>query len=123
MTPEQIRQKTAQFAAEVRAAILPLVPVCEPWRYDGDSEEYCVFHWIETAPLFAGDRPAQLLFSLTVDWYLPGVPIEGVPNTDPEPKKSQLREALFALRGSWPTVTDAGDEEGQHWVFELEVVR
>ena len=25
----------------LRGAILPLVPVCEPDRYDGDAKEYC----------------------------------------------------------------------------------
>lgn len=123
MTPEQIAAASSAFASEVRAAVLPIVPICEPWQYSGDALEYCVFQFFETSTLFAGSRPAGLIFHLTVDWYTPGVPGVSTVDTNPEPRKSQIREAVYSLGGSWPTITDASDETGLHYVFETEVPR
>lgn len=99
----------------IRAAVLPLVPICEPNTYGGDEEEYCTFNYSEQPGVFAEGRPDCIMYLLQLHWFLPA-------GVNPLRKKVQLRHALLAARCTYPSTTDASDEDGQHYVFECQCV-
>lgn len=97
----------------VRAALLPIVPIVQPQQYDGEALEYITYVCTTLPELPAEGRPAALRYLLQISWYLP----HGV---NPNEKKRQIAEELWAAGLTYPSVTDASDEEGQHYVFECE---
>lgn len=94
-------------------AVSPIVPVCVPDEYDGDSSEYCTFDYSTAATLFGDDRPDVLLYMLSLHWFLPN-------GVNPLKKKKQICSALHQAGLSWPEVMNASDEDCQHYVFECE---
>lgn len=97
----------------VRETLLPIVPIVEPQSYDGKALEYIVFTYTELPALDADGRPGALRYLLSISWYLP----RGV---NPREKKRQIAEELWAAGMTYPSVTDASDDAGQHYVFECE---
>lgn len=101
---------------KIRAAVEPLVPECEPDIYTGDAEEYCTYNYREIPDAFGDSLPHVMRFLVQVHWFLPL-------KKRPHPKKRQLGQALGATNlFTWPTVTNASDELGQHYVYEFQAV-
>lgn len=99
----------------VRGALLPIVPVVEPHSYDGKALEYIVFSYTEIPALDADGRPGALRYLLSISWYLPW-------GVNPREKKRQIAEELWAAGCTYPSVVDASDEDGQHYIFECEAL-
>lgn len=100
----------------IRAAIDPLVAVCVPDLYTGDEEEYCTYNYNEIATMFADNRPHVVRYLIQVHWFLPL-------KRRPQPKKRALRRALGTMPlATWPTIENASDEIGQHYVYEFQAV-
>lgn len=97
----------------VRTSLLPIVPIVEPHRYDGEALEYITFNYTELPGLHADGRPGALRYLLQIHWYLPH-------GTNPNEKKRQIAEELWAAGLTYPSVVDASDDDGQHYVFECE---
>ena len=97
----------------LRAAVLPIVPICEPDSYPGDSNEYCTFDYTEVPDSFGDDMPQAIRYLVSLHWYLPA-------GVNPIAKKKKIRKALMAADFSAPTITNASDDDGQHYVFECE---
>lgn len=97
----------------LRAAILPLVPVCEPDIYDGPELEYCTFVYDDSPDVFADGFPGVIVHSVILNWYLP----YGV---DPIEKKRQICRALYAAGFTYPYVTNVGDGVSQRFTFECD---
>lgn len=97
----------------IRAALLPIVPIVEPNRYDGEALEYITFRYDTLTEISAEGRPGALRHLVTVNWYLPN-------GVNPAGKKRQIAEELWAAGLTYPQVVDASDEEGQHYAFECE---
>ena len=100
--------------AKVRAAVLPIVPICDPGAYRGKAQEYCVYSMSRRPILYGDDVPHVMRYLISVHWFLPT-------SINPERKMLELRSALARI-GTYPTVEDASDLKGQHYVFELEAV-
>ena len=101
---------------KIRAAVEPLVPVCVPGIYTGEAEEYCTFNDTEISAGFGDNRAHAVRYLVQLHWFLPL-------KRRPHPKKKALRRALMAVRGfAAPTITDATDGDGQHYVYEFEAV-
>lgn len=100
----------------IKAAVEPLVPVCVPNLYTGDAKEYCTYNYNEIPAAFGDNRPNAVRYLVQVHWFLPL-------KQRPVPKKKALRRALGTLPAStWPTIEDASDALGQHYVYEFESV-
>ena len=97
----------------VREALLPLVPIVEPHSYDGEELEYITFQSTVLPEIHADGHPRALRHLLQVHWFLPR-------RVNPNAKKRAIAEELWAARLTYPSITDASDEEGQHYVFECE---
>lgn len=100
----------------LRAAIEPLVAEIVPDLYQGDSKEYCTYNYTEVPDGYGDNLPHATRYLVQLHWFLPL-------KRRPQPKKKKLKQALAAVRGfTAPTVTNASDEIGQHYVFELVAV-
>lgn len=99
----------------IRAAVLPIVSVCEPNQYDGDALEYCTFAYTELPVCFGDNAPHAIRYLVQLHWFLPT-------GERPAAKKKQLRQALATAGCTYPSVENASDADGQHYVFECEYV-
>lgn len=101
----------------IQAAIKPLVAVCVPDFYTGSEKEYCTYNYTEIPAAFGDGRPHAVRYLVQVHWFLPL-------KKRPHPKKRELGRALGAMQQcvTWPTITNASDELGQHYVYELQAV-
>lgn len=99
----------------IRNAILPIVPVCEPEIYNGPEEEYCTFTYSEFPDILAEGRPGAIRYEVQLHWFLPN-------GRNPLQKKVQIRRALLQIGATYPSTISAGDNDGQHYVFEFQLV-
>lgn len=84
-----------------------------PNVYTGSLLEYLTWNYTEIPVVFADSLPHAARYLVQVHYYLP-------PKADPNPIKQQLRLALTGAGCTWPSITNASDKEGQHYVFECE---
>lgn len=104
----------------IEAAVKPIVPICVPRLYGGVATEYCTYNYTETPDSFGDDTAEVLRCSVQVHWVFPWSP--GISETDAvKAKKKALRRVLGAVMTS-PAVTNAGDDEWEHYVFEGEML-
>ena len=94
--------------------VTPIVSICEPVSYDGDREEYCTFLIDDWPAGFADGMPFAMRRNVILNWFLPR-------NVNPLKKKRKLCKALAAAGFTYPSITNASDEGGQHYVFETEI--
>lgn len=105
-------------------AVTQVVPVCVPGFYAPDAGEqaatvYCTFNYTETPDSFGDDAPGAVRYLCQIHLYAPWTPAAGESNNTLAMRKA-LRRALTAAGFTAPSVTDASDEDGQHYVFECE---
>lgn len=88
------------------------IPVCEPKLYEGKALEYCVYTYTAVPVGHADNTAAGYRLLVSLHWYLP---------TRRRPSKRwALCRAIIDMGGTPPTVEDASDGDGQHYVFEFE---
>lgn len=105
----------------IEAAVKPIVGICVPNLYGGNALEYCVYNYTEMPDLVGDDEPEVIRCSVQVHWMFPWEP--GISEqAEIRTKKRRLRSALAAAGMTWPTVTPAGDQEFEHFVFEGEML-
>lgn len=97
----------------LRAAILPLVPVCEPDDYNGSEPEYCTFVYDDQPDVFAEGFPDVIVHPVILNWYLPR-------GMDPITKKQQICRALCDAGFTYPYVTNVSDSVSQRYTFECD---
>ncbi len=95
-------------------AIRPIVPEIMPEPYDGDGATYCTYQITELPALFADGWPGTIRYHTYLHLYLPT-------GTNPIRLKARIAEALWAAGTTYPSIVDASDKEGQHFVFEFEI--
>lgn len=100
----------------IKAAVSPIVPEFAADVYTGSADSYCVFNATEMPTAFGDNRPRAIRYLVQLHWYFPL-------RMDPIATKRALRGAIGGLGGcTWPSITDAGDRDGGHLVFEFEAV-
>ena len=101
---------------EIRSVVTPIVPVCDPDYYGGEQKTYCTFGYTEI-PANPGDNVPQA-YRCLVDLHL------FLPRGESSVViRRTLRRSITAV-DTWtaPTITNASDESGQHFVFEFEAI-
>lgn len=89
------------------------VPVY-PKVFEGTEDSYIVFNY-NTVPIdFADDAPEHERYLIQVHFFCPL-------GSNSLSDAKQIREALFEAGMTWPEVSDASDQSGQHLVFECEM--
>ena len=96
----------------IKTALQPLVQVVVPNVYTGDQLEYIVFNYDELF-FYAESTAKERRCLVQVHWYLPQ-------KVNPRQKKRQIANALADAGFTYPTINDASDGDGQHYVFECE---
>lgn len=99
----------------IKAAVTPVVPECMADEYTGAAEEYCTFNFDELPMAHGNNRPHAVRYLIQVHYFLPK-------GRRPFLKKRELARALLAADFTFPTIENASDETGQHYVFECEAV-
>lgn len=97
------------------AAISPIFPECAPNVYKGRALEYVVWNAYTLPQVYAERIPAAARYPVQVHYYLPH-------GKSPTQGKLALQAALFAQGFTWPSIVNASDVEGQHYVLECEYV-
>lgn len=98
----------------LKAAISPLFPYA-PNVYTGKELEYVVWNCYTISEVYAEEKPAAARYPTMVHYYLPH-------GKNPNPGKLALQQALFAAGFTWPSIANASDSEGQHYVLECDFV-
>ena len=96
--------------------VKPIVGICKPDSYTGDAEIYSTFQYTEMPEGAGDDLPAALRCAVQLHLYLP-------PRTNSIGLRRQLRKVIAA--SEWftaPSVTNASDLNGQHFVFEFDAL-
>jgi len=99
----------------IRDAVLPVVPTCVPNEDVGEAEEYCTFNFDEQPEMSGDDAPQAIRYLCQLHYFLPK-------ERRPTATKKALCRALLAAGFTYPTVVNASDGAGQHYVFEFEDV-
>ena len=95
-------------------ALNPLLPGCAvPDRYRGEALQYIVWNYEVIGAVYAEGKPHAARYLLQVHYFLPH-------GDNPNVMKLRIAQALTDAGCTWPNVTNATDEDGQHWVFECE---
>lgn len=107
-------------ASQVKAALSPLGdPV---WSGTKESEtdttdtgRYYTFTIITLGAGFADNEPQAERSLVTVNFFCPLT-------FKFEPRREATKKALFNAGFTWPSTTDASDDDGRHIVFECEAI-
>lgn len=102
----------------IRAAVLPVVPICEPGFYDGEATTYCTFNMNEIPTAHGDDAPKLIRYLIQLHFFAPG---GRRPPTTRETRRALCR-AVLAAGFTYPEVTNASEKEWQHYVLEFEGV-
>ncbi len=95
--------------------VSPIVPKVYPDNYNGEEPEYCVFNCSEYPDLFGDDAPTLIRYAVMLHYFLPL-------GKNPISVKKKIQKALYDAGCTYPTVTNATDNEYQHYVFEFEYI-
>lgn len=98
----------------IKQAIEPIIPVCVPEFYGGDDDVYTTFNISTIGDDFGDDAPAHEVNFVQVHLFAPF----GFNTVD---CRKKIKRALFDAGLTWPSVEDATDGDGQHFVFEGEI--
>lgn len=99
----------------LRAAVLSVVAVCVPDFYDGDEAVYCTYNITENPEGFGDNTPHLIRHMAQLHLFLPL-------KQDSRATRRGLCRSLAAAGFTYPSVTNASDADGQHYVFEFEDV-
>ncbi len=99
--------------SRIKGALAPLGYKTYPGNYDGADEVYFVFNHNTFGDDYGNNRPQHERALIQVHLFCPH-DFNGV-----QTRKS-VKLALLGAGFTYPSLTDAGDKDGQHWVFEFE---
>lgn len=92
-----------------------IVGAVAPNEYTGTELEYAVWNYNILPAVFAESKPEAARYLVQVHWFLPH-------SVNPAAKRRRICQALHDARFTYPSVVNASDKDGQHYVFECEYV-
>ena len=99
--------------AALQGALRPLgLPVYQH-RYTGEEIRYITTKHSTIQAVFGEGTPEAAVHMVQVHLFLPA-------EENPTELKLRVSRALGEADFTWPSETDASDEDGQHYVFECE---
>ncbi len=85
-----------------------------PGTYQGDSERYFAFDYSTLGADFGDDAPRHERYLVQVHFFCPL-------SYNSVSRSKDIKRALFTSGFTWPEMTNASDQDGQHLVFECEM--
>lgn len=103
-----------RFNEILTEAFTAIVPLVREGVYTGnDADAYITFVYYVRGTAFANDTPTAKLWSVTATlWVRKGIPAYKL--------REQMKSAITALGGTYPTVETATDDGWQQYVYEFE---
>lgn len=99
------------------AAVEPIVSTVRPDMYvpavGENIDEWCTYDRDEYPRLMASGAPRRMLSLYQLHYFCDN-------GVNPQDKLDALRLAVFRAGFTFPTLTNASDSDGQHWVLEFE---
>ena len=103
-----------RMSEQLQAACETVTPgAVFPDVYTGSLLKYIVWNYNVIPAVYAESVPHAARYAVQVHYYLPH-------KENPQTAILTLSRALSNRGFTWPTVTDATDSDGQHWVLECE---
>lgn len=103
-----------RMPAALETALSPVFPgAVFPHVYTGSLLRYVVWNYDELPRVFADSAPHASVYLVQAHLYLPH-------KESPTASIQAIRRALWEAGFTWPSLTDASDSEGQHWVLECQ---
>ena len=96
----------------IKAALDPVAPV-EADTYEDTAATYITFGYVSPPRSGLSDHE---IFSISVHLFAPT-------GEDTIDKRRAIKKALAAAGTTWPAYSNASDKDGQHHVFECQLVR
>ena len=97
----------------LKSTLSQFVPELAPNQYTGNALEYIVWNYNLGPVIFADSRPCAARYFVQVHMYLPN-------GVNPIQKRIDICRAMHTAGFTYPSVTNASDKSGQHYVFECE---
>lgn len=98
----------------IEGALTSITPEIAMDIYKGGSATYIAYNYSTSGANFADDAPQHEIYFVQVHFFCPL-------KTNSIATRKSIKQKLFAADFTWPEVTDATDDTGQHWVFECEL--
>lgn len=98
----------------VKAALDPVAPV-KADTYEGDEAVYITFGYASIPDGYADDAPEYERYLLSVHLFAPI-------GYNTLKKRKAIKRALSGIAETYPSMVNASDKEGQHLIFECELV-
>ena len=99
----------------LKSTLSQFVPELAPNQYTGDAVEYIVWNYNLVPVIFADSTPDAARYFVQVHMYLPS-------GVNPIQKRIDICRAMHTAGFTYPSVTNASDKSGQHYVFECEIL-
>lgn len=98
----------------IKAALEPFGYKVAQNQYEGNDKTYFVFNYTTVPVFFRDDAPGYDRVLVQVHFYAPNV-------LNTTELKRQVKLALQSAGFTYPSMVSAGDENGQHLVWECEI--
>lgn len=80
-----------------------------------EEPRHIVFNYTSVPDNFGDDAPQHERYLIQIHLFCPSA-------LNTMALRKQIKQLLFESGFTFPNMTDASDEDGQHWVFECEMV-
>lgn len=97
----------------IRAALLPFGDPVFAAVATGDVQRYYAFNYTTLGADYADNDPSHERYLIQVHFFCPN-------SYDTVERVKQTKRSLRSAGMTWPEMTNASDENGQHVVFECE---
>lgn len=99
----------------IREALTEICDVIVPQVYTGDAQEYIVFNYFTLPTTFGDNEPEHEVYYIQLHYFAPlGKNILEM--------KKQIKRAIKEAGFTYPSTTDASDNEARHVVFEFRTI-
>lgn len=99
--------------SKLQTALTPLGVPVSPNLYQGEAIEYITTNYNTLPEVFADRAPNAARYIVQVHYMLPT-------GKNPNSMIGQISSALWSAGFTWPSVVNAADDDGQHYVLECE---
>ena len=107
-------ERTMSIESRIITALASLGYKIYPANYDGADETYFVFNHNTLPDDFGNNQPQHERALIQVHFFCPH-------DFNSVKARKDAKLALLQAGFTYPYMTDAGDKDGQHWVFECQI--
>lgn len=107
-------EREVSIESQIRTALASFEHKVYPDTYNGSDKTYFVFNHNTIPDDFGSNQPNHERALIQVHLFCPHT-------FDSVKLRKDIKLALLGAGFTYPSMTNASDEDGQHWVFEFQV--